>query len=81
MGKAARPVGVPRPVLGFAAAADRLVRGAKAKLTPDRVRYFCHPDWTVDPGRRPDAELWQPQIATEDGLRETARWYRERGWL
>ena len=32
---------------------DRLVRRGKAKLTPDRVRYYCHPDWVVTAEARP----------------------------
>lgn len=67
---------MPRPVLRMAAGADGLVRGSKAKLTPDRVNYFSHPDWTVSSHRRPPRDLWQPRIPTRQGLRDTARWYR-----
>ena len=74
-------VALPRPVLAVAAAADRLVRRGAAKLTADRVRYFCHPDWVVSAGRRPPASLWQPAVATPAGLRATADWYRAEGWL
>ena len=61
---------------------DRLVRRGKAKLTADRVRYFCHPDWVVD--RRARARRrrsGRPQIRTPTGLKATADWYREQGWL
>ena len=58
-----------------------MVRGEKAKLTPDRAAYFCHPDWVVSSGKAPPQELWQPQVATEQGLAETADWYRTKGWL
>ncbi len=81
MDKSVRPLGAPRTVLNLAAAIDRAIRGSKAKLTPDRVRYFCHPDWTIDPARRPPADLWQPHIATSHGLQATVAWYREQGWL
>ncbi len=74
-------IALPRPVLAAAAAADRLVRRGEAKLTPDRVRYFCHPDWVVSAARRPPAALWQPAVATPAGLRATADWYRAQGWL
>jgi hypothetical protein len=57
------------------------VRGNKAKLTPDRVAYFCHPDWVVSTGKAPPADLWRPEIGTEHGLAETAAWYRKQGWL
>ena len=72
---------VPAGVLRFAARADRLVRGDKAKLTADRAAYFSHRDWVVDPALAPPPELWRPQIATADGLAATAQWYRAQGWL
>lgn len=72
---------VPAGVIRLGARLDRLLRRGKAKLTPDRAAYFCHPDWTVDPARRPSPELWTPQIATPDGLAATADWYERQGWL
>ena len=76
-----RTLSAPRALLTLAARADRLVRGDKAKLTPDRAAYFCHPDWTVAPDHTAPAELWQPRIGTEAGLAATANWYRAAGWL
>ena len=81
MGKRVRSLALPRPVLMLAAYADRLTRGRKAKLTPDRVDYFCHPDWVVDATRRPSANLWVPQVETHEGLAATAAWYRAQGLL
>lgn len=72
---------MPRPIMQLAAGADRLVRGSKAKLTSDRVRYFCHPDWVAAPERRPPPCLWRPQVQTSQGLRDTAQWYLQNGWL
>ena len=71
----------PRPILGLCSRVDRLVRRDKAKLTTDRVAYFCHPDWMVDPGRGAPQALWKPEIDTGQGLAATAKWYREAGWL
>lgn len=79
IGRRVRPLPLPRPLLDTASRADRLVRRGKAKLTADRVRYFCHPDWTAH--ARPPAELWQPVEPTPDALGATARWYRNRGLL
>jgi nucleoside-diphosphate-sugar epimerase len=70
-----------RTVLEAAAAADRLMRGDKAKLTPDRVGYMCHPNWVARSDRRPPPSVWQPDIAGEEGLSATAEWYRRAGWL
>ena len=79
VGRKVRTVSMPRPVLAAAARCDRLVRGAKAKLTPDRAAYFSHPDWVADPSRAPT--WWRAEISTPQGLADTAAWYRSAGWL
>ena len=81
LGRRVVTLSTPRPILNFCAGIDRLVRRDRAKLTADRVAYFCHPDWMVDPGRGAPEGLWEPHIETEQGLRDTAAWYREQGWL
>ncbi|HET7574986.1 MAG TPA: NAD-dependent epimerase/dehydratase family protein [Sphingomicrobium sp.] len=81
VGTPARTVSTPRFLLSFASRADRLVRGANAKLTADRVAYFCHPDWVVTAGKCPPGDLWKPQVETGRGLAETAAWYEREGWL
>jgi len=81
VGRRVLPLHLPPAFLTMAARADRLLRRGKAKLTADRVAYFCHPDWTIDPLKRPPPDLWQPRIDTHDGLTETARWYRAHGLL
>jgi len=74
-------VSAPGVFLKLAARADQLVRGPRAKLTVDRAAYFSHRNWVVDPKLGPPPELWQPAIVTEQGLKETADWYRDKGWL
>ena len=81
VGKNPLVLSAPSFVLHFAARADRLLRGAKAKLTPDRAAYFSHRDWLVDASKAAPKDLWSPQIATERGLADTAAWYRGEGWL
>jgi nucleoside-diphosphate-sugar epimerase len=78
-----RPVPLPLPagLLRLAARADRLLRRGGAKLTPDRVAYMVHPDWTADPAKAPPAALWQPRIALREGMVDAARWYRAQGLL
>lgn len=71
----------PRQLLHLAARADRMVRGDRAKLTPDRASYMSHDDWVADPALAPPAELWSPAIAHVQGLADTAIWYRTQGWL
>lgn len=79
--KSVRTVSMPAPLVRLGARLDGLFRGDDAKLTPDRARYFCHPDWVVDPARKPPESLWSPQIPHETGLADTARWYRDQDWL
>ena len=81
LGRTVATVSMSRPILDLFAKVDRWVRGPGAKLTADRVAYFCHPDWMVDPGRGAPEALWRPEIETEAGLADTAKWYREAGWL
>jgi nucleoside-diphosphate-sugar epimerase len=81
VGKRPIPLHVPRALLHFVGHADRFLREANAKLTPDRAAYLSHPDWTATPHHRPPTSLWTPRIATLDGLVETADWYRSNGLL
>ncbi|MDB5684011.1 MAG: NAD-dependent epimerase/dehydratase [Sphingomonas bacterium] len=81
LGRRVRTVAMPAALLRIGARLDSAIRRDRAKLTPDRVRYFCHPDWVVTPARRPPPALWQPGIATPAGLKATADWYRAQGWL
>lgn len=85
LGKAVgtKPVIVSSPglLLRIAARADQLLRRHKAKLTVDRAAYFSHRNWVVEPKRACPPTLWRPAIGTDQGLAETANWYRAQGWL
>jgi UDP-glucose 4-epimerase len=72
---------VPAGLMRAGARLDRALRGSRAKLTSDRVGYMVHPDWVSSADRAPPAELWHAEIATGEGLKTTARWYREQRWL
>jgi nucleoside-diphosphate-sugar epimerase len=72
---------VPAGLMRAGSSLDKLLRGTKAKLTPDRVGYMLHPDWVSSPDKAPPPEMWRAEIATPEGLKATARWYREQGWL
>ena len=69
------------PMLGRLSRLDRAFRREKAKLTADRVNYMVHPDWVCDPGQAVPPQIWTPRVPTRPGLKGTARWYREQGWL
>lgn len=81
VGRSAVAVAVPQAILRTAAALDGIIRRDGAKLTPDRVAYFCHPDWVADPAKSVAPALWRPAIDTAEGLKKTADWYRAEGWL
>lgn len=81
VGRRAVALATPRPLLRLGAAIDRFVRGDKAKLTPDRAAYFSHPDWVVGSSSVPAGDVWRPEVPTEQGLSQTADWYRAQSWL
>ncbi|WP_327751912.1 NAD(P)-dependent oxidoreductase [Sphingobium sp. SJ10-10] len=81
VGRSVRTFATPEWMLGMGARLDRMVRGRNAKLTLDRVRYFCHPDWVVAKRKQPPKKLWVPKVTTEDGLKATVEAYRAKGWL
>ena len=81
VGRQVRAFATPTWVLGLGARLDRMVRGKGAKLTQDRVSYFCHPDWVVTKRKQPPKKLWKPTVPTEEGLKATAEAYRAKGWL
>jgi nucleoside-diphosphate-sugar epimerase len=81
VGTRAAVISSPGMLLRLAARADQLLRGEKAKLTTDRAAYFSHRNWVVEPKRAAPPGLWRPEIETIRGLKDTAIWYREKGWL
>ncbi len=81
MGKRPWVVHLSRAALDRAARVDRLLRRGKAKLTPDRVSYMAHPDWTVSAEAAVPPSIWTPRLPTREGLKATAKWYRENRWL
>ena len=80
-GKRVATVSMPKIVMRGASRLDRLFRRSNAKLTSDRVNYFCHPNWVAGAERRPPPSLWKPEVRTSTGLKETAAWYAAEGWL
>ena len=81
VGTKAAVISSPGILLRIAARTDQWLRGENAKLTIDRAAYFSHRNWVVEPKRACPPELWHPAIDTMQGLKDTATWYREQGWL
>jgi uncharacterized protein YbjT (DUF2867 family) len=67
---------MPSAAVRLGALLDGLIRRDRAKLTPDRAAYFCHPDWVADPALAPPPALWAPVIDTREGLKATREWYQ-----
>ena len=76
LGRRVRTLPLPGALLMGIARFDRAARGSRAKLTPDRVTYMCHPDWVADPALLPPASLWTPAIPHDRGLAEIAAQFR-----
>lgn len=81
LGKRPRVIGLSPAMLHRAARLDGFLRGARAKMTPDRAAYISHPDWVVSAEAAPPPVLWRARVETREGLKATARWYREAKWL
>lgn len=81
LGNRVFPVHLTKLVMALGARIDRMLRGKKAKLTLDRVGYMAHPNWVSRWDRRVPEAVWQPEISGQDGLKQTAEWYRKEGWL
>jgi uncharacterized protein YbjT (DUF2867 family) len=72
LGRTVRAIPTPRPLIHGIGHLSRLILGARAKLTPDRARYMCHPDWVANPAMKPPSALWAPRIGPDEGLAEIA---------
>lgn len=81
MGRRVFAPNLPKSFLRSAAGLDKIVRGKNAKLTADRVGYMCHPNWVVRSDKAVPSDIWGPSIGTREGLKQTAAWYRQQGWL
>src|SRR3546814_12747025 len=74
LGKKVVTLATPQPLLQLAARIDQFSRREKAKLTADRVNYFCHHDWVINPARRHPAAPPPPQVTTRPGRNQPPQW-------
>jgi len=84
VGRRARVIVVPRPLVVAAAWGNRLIARvihAKPLLTPERVLDMVQPDWSCDDSRARRELGYESTIPLDEGLAETAAWYRQAGWL
>jgi nucleoside-diphosphate-sugar epimerase len=74
---------VPFPLLRLASLgveAYGRVRGKPVMLTREKVA-MLRLDWVGDSTDARAALGWKPEMRFSDGLKKTADWYRENGWL
>ena len=79
-----RMLHVPRPVVMAAARSAELwarLRGKPPRLDLRRAEDLAVFTYTGDTGPWERALGVSPSVALEDGVADTARWYREQGWL
>jgi nucleoside-diphosphate-sugar epimerase len=84
VGKQPRVIAVPNPIADAISRAERLrgvVMGSKPLLTPDRAVELSQPDWTCDDTHARLDLNYESSISLPEGMRLTAKWYRENGWL
>jgi nucleoside-diphosphate-sugar epimerase len=84
LGRPARSIAVPRPVMAGLANLNQLghrLGGPVQILTPGKVNEIFHPDWTVHDRRLAGAIGFTPRYHLADGFRDTVLWYRRREWL
>ena len=75
--------GVPFPVLRLASLgveAYGKVRGKAVMLTREKVKMLSH-HWVCESQKTREDLKWTPEVSFPEGVRLTARWYQENGWL
>ena len=68
-------------VAGAVAEEIARLRGAVPTFSRDKVREFLAPGWVCDSTRAHEELGWKPARTLDEGLRETADWYRAAGWI
>lgn len=84
VGRVPRVIPVPGSIAATVAAATTavaLVRHRKPLLTVHRISELAARDWSCDITRARRELGFEPAVRLEDGMRETAEWYRAQGWL
>ncbi len=84
LGVPARVVRLPRCLLrlaGVLAEEVARLRGETPPFSRDKVREFLAPGWVCDSSRAAQDLGWRATHALDEGLAETAAWYREQSWI
>lgn len=84
LGREVRSVSVPAALAEAVGVVGELVAGVTGsppRLDRRRARDLTRLEWTADPSPTEEALGWRARVALPEGLRRTAAWYREAGWL
>jgi len=74
------PRGVIRPLLWITGSVARAA-GRATLLSADKAHEILADAWTCSPAALEARTGWRASMDLADGLRRTAAWYREAGWL
>jgi nucleoside-diphosphate-sugar epimerase len=55
--------------------------GKEAVITPSKIKELLCPHWVCESQKTQEILQWKPQIALEEGIGETARWYKQKGGI
>lgn len=84
VGREVRTVRVPAALAEAAGGAGELfarMTGRPPPLDRRRARDLTRHGWTADPSPTEEALGWRAEVPLPEGLRRTADWYRDAGWL
>lgn len=84
LGKRPLRLEVPMPLATAAALGSELygrLTGRATTLTRERLRQWTARRWSVSDERARREIGYVPEVDLESGMRETAAWYREAGWI
>lgn len=76
-------IGVPFPLLQLASygvEAYGKVRGKAVMLTREKVKMLSH-HWVCESQKTREDLAWTPEVSFAEGVRRTAQWYQDNGWL
>ena len=74
------PAWAARATMHVTGSAARLV-GKATMLSPDKAKELLAEAWTCSSAALERDTGWQASISHEEGLQQTADWYKEHGWL
>jgi dihydroflavonol-4-reductase len=77
-------VPLPAPLVraaGFVAGSWTRYVGGRPFLTRERAWDLLQPNWTCDDSRARSELAYRPSVSLDEGMQETAAWYRAQGWL